>query len=275
MVIIDVQNLTFAYNKKPVLHDISFSLEKGEFLGVIGPNGSGKSTLLRNLDGILSPKNGAIYIEGCDQNDMSRLDIAKIIGYIPQKEGDMFPITVFETVLLGRTPHIKWMETKEDKTIVARMLEKLGLGKFAMRDINQLSGGERQKVYIARALVQQPKLLLLDEPTANLDLKHQIEVLDLLLETKKKGVAIIIAIHDLNLALRYCDKFVILHQGQVFVRGGEEIINKKNIETVYGVKVEVLEKAGQKYVIPFEPLDKKDQKSDSNIPLEEQIISKI
>ena len=273
--IIEVQEVDFAYNKAPVLQDISFNLEEGEFLGIVGPNGSGKSTLLRNLDGILTPKKGAVYIDSRDQKEMSRLDIAKLIGYVPQKEGDMFPITVFETVLMGRKPHIKWMETKEDKAIVARMLEKLGLGPFAMRDINQLSGGERQKVYIARALVQQPKILLLDEPTANLDLKHQIEVLDLLLETKKKGVAIIIAIHDLNLALRYCDKFMILHQGKVFASGGEEVINKKNIETVYGVKVEVLEKAGQKFIIPFEPLEKTDQELNQKIQLEKELISNV
>lgn len=259
--IIQVENLNFTYNKTPVLNDISFNLKEGEFLGIVGPNGSGKTTLLRNLDGILKPKSGAIFIDSRNQEQMSRLDIAKVIGYVSQKEVNIFPTTVFETVLMGRKPHIKWMETKNDKAIVARMLDKLNLGDYSLRDINQLSGGERQKVYIARALVQDPKILLLDEPTANLDLKHQLEVLDLLLETKKKGVGIIIAIHDLNLALRYCDKFIILHYGKIFASGGQEVINKENIEAVYGVKVEVLKKEGAKYIIPFEPLTEKNNKT--------------
>jgi iron complex transport system ATP-binding protein len=252
-VILSAKNVNFSYNKLPVLIDISFGLEEGEFLGIVGPNGSGKSTLLRNIDKILHPKNGTIFIQNQNQKDLSREEIAKLIGYVPQNDNNVFSTTVFEFILMGRKPHIKWMETKEDKEIVAHMIEKLSLGDFALRDINQLSGGERQKVSIARALVQTPKILLLDEPTANLDLKHQLEVLDLLLETKENGVSIIIAIHDLNLALRYCDKFIILNQGQVFASGGQEIISKENIETVYGVKVEVLEKEGMKFIIPIQP----------------------
>ncbi len=251
--ILSAKNVNFSYNKLPVLIDISFGLEEGEFLGIVGPNGSGKSTLLRNIDKILHPKNGTIFIQNQNQKDLSREEIAKLIGYVPQNDNNVFSTTVFEFILMGRKPHIKWMETKEDKEIVAHMIEKLSLGDFALRDINQLSGGERQKVSIARALVQTPKILLLDEPTANLDLKHQLEVLDLLLETKENGVSIIIAIHDLNLALRYCDKFIILNQGQVFASGGQEIISKENIETVYGVKVEVLEKEGMKFIIPIQP----------------------
>ncbi|MFW9987043.1 MAG: ABC transporter ATP-binding protein [Candidatus Odinarchaeota archaeon] len=251
--ILRAKNVNFSYNKLPVLIDISFRLEEGEFLGIVGPNGSGKSTLLRNIDKILHPKGGTIFIQNQNQKDLNRQEIAKLIGYVPQKDDNVFTTNVFEFVLMGRKPHIKWMETKEDKAIVANMIEKLNLGDFALRDINQLSGGERQKVSIARALVQSPKILLLDEPTANLDLKHQLEVLDLLLETKEKGVSIIIAIHDLNLALRYCDKFIILHQGKVFANGGQEIICKENIETVYGVKVEVFEKDGIKFVIPIQP----------------------
>jgi len=252
-VILRAKKINFSYNKLPVLIDISFSLEEGEFLGIVGPNGSGKSTLLKNIDKILYPKEGTIFIQNQNQKDLSRQEIAKLIGYVPQNDANVFSTTVFEYVLMGRKPHTKWMETKEDRELVAQMIEKLNLGDFALRDINQLSGGERQKVSIARALVQTPKILLLDEPTANLDLKHQLEVLDLLLESKEQGVSIIIAIHDLNLALRYCDKFIILDQGKVFASGGQEIISKENIETVYGVQVEVLEKDGMKFVIPVQP----------------------
>ncbi|MFW9987550.1 MAG: ABC transporter ATP-binding protein [Candidatus Odinarchaeota archaeon] len=253
--ILKVQGLNFAYNSIPILKDITFKIKKGEFLGIVGPNGSGKSTLLRNLDGILKPQEGKILIENINQKDMHRREIAKKIGYVPQKEGNIFPTTVFETVLLGRKPHITWIENKEDKKIVANTLERLELGNFALRDINQLSGGERQKVYIARALVQQPKILLLDEPTANLDLKHQIEVLDLLLEAKKKGVTIIIAIHDLNLALKYCDKIIILNKGDIFASGGKEILSKENIETVYGIKVSIIQRGERIFIIPEETFD--------------------
>ena len=248
--IIQVKNLTFAYNNVSVLQNITFNVNSGDFIGIVGPNGSGKSTLLRNLDGILKPIHGTILLENQNLSDLSRREIAKIIGYVPQREVNIFPTTVFEAVLMGRKPHIKWTETKKDKKIVAQILERLHLGEFAIRDHNKLSGGERQKVYIARALVQEPKILLLDEPTANLDLKHQIEVLDLIFDAKKTGVTVIIAIHDLNLALRYCDKLIILDQGQIFASGGREILTEENIEKVYGVKVSVIKKGNQYFIIP-------------------------
>ncbi len=248
--IIQVENLTFAYNNVSVLQNITFNVKSGDFIGIVGPNGSGKTTLLRNLDGILKPVHGTILLENQNLNDLSRREIAKIIGYVPQREIGIFPTTVFEAVLMGRKPHIKWTETKKDKKIVAQTLERLHLGKFTIRDLNDLSGGERQKVYIARALVQEPKILLLDEPTANLDLKHQIEVLDLIFDAKKTGVTVIIAIHDLNLALRYCNKLIILDQGQIFASGGKEILTEENIEKVYGVKVSIIQKGDQCFIIP-------------------------
>lgn len=254
MVILNVQGITFSYNSIPTLEEISFKIEKAEILGIVGPNGSGKSTLLKNLDGILKPREGTIYIENVDQKDMRRKEIAKKLAFVPQSEGALFPTTVFETVLMGRKPHITWMETKYDKQIVAETLERLELGEFTLRDISQLSGGERQKVYIARAIVQEPKILLLDEPTANLDLKHQIEVLDLLLETKKEGVTIIMAIHDLNLALKYCDKFIIMEKGKVFAFGGKDILSRENIETVYDVKVSIIKNNGRVFIVPEESL---------------------
>ncbi len=253
--ILNVQGLNFAYNSVPILKNLSFQVNKGEFLGVVGPNGSGKSTLLKNLDRILKPQAGVIFIDNNDQKEMHRREIAKKIGYVPQREGNIFPTTVFETVLMGRKPHINWTESKEDKKIVAETLERLKLGKFALRDISQLSGGERQKVYIARALVQKPKILLLDEPTANLDLKHQIEVLNLLLETKRGGITIIVAIHDLNLALKYCDKIIILNEGKIFAKGGKEILSKENIEIVYGIKVSMIQRGNRIFIMPEESIE--------------------
>ncbi|MBD3339623.1 MAG: ATP-binding cassette domain-containing protein [Candidatus Lokiarchaeota archaeon] len=251
-----IDELYFSYNSVSILKKITFEVNYGDFLGIIGPNGSGKTTLLRNIDGILKPNKGSILIENVNQKQLTRKEIARLIGYVPQREANIFPTTVFETVLMGRKPHINWTETKEDRKIVAETLEHLNLGAFALRDINQLSGGERQKVYIARALVQQPKILLLDEPTANLDLRHQIEVLDMLLNTKnERGVTVIIAIHDLNLALKYCDKVIILNKGEVFAKGGKEVINKEIIQNVYGVKVRIIEHEGQKFIIPIKNLE--------------------
>ena len=255
--ILKVDRLNFSYNSVPILKNITFEVNHGEFLGIVGPNGSGKTTLLRNIDGILKPNEGSILIDNLNQKELTRKEIARLIGYVSQREANIFPTTVFETVLMGRKPHITWTETKEDKKIVAQTLERLNLGDFALRDMNQLSGGERQKVYIARALVQQPKILLLDEPTANLDLRHQIEVLDLLLNTKnEKGVTVIIAIHDLNLALKYCNKLIILDKGTIFNTGGKEILNKDTIQKVYGVKIKIIEQEGQKFIVPFENLEK-------------------
>lgn len=255
--ILEVNELNFSYYGVPILKNIDFKLNKGEFLGIVGPNGSGKSTLLRNIDGILKPQQGSIFIDNQNQEDLNRKEIAKVIGYVPQREANIFPTTVFETVLMGRKPHIKWTETEQDTRIVAQTLECLNLGEFSLRDVNQLSGGERQKVYVARALVQEPKILLLDEPTANLDLKHQIEVLDLLLNTQKReDTTIIIAIHDLNLALKYCDRLIILKEGKIFASGGREILTKENIEAVYDVKVRIIEQEGKKFIMPFGALNK-------------------
>ncbi len=255
--ILKVEDLSFSYNSTPILNKVNFNVDKGDFVGIIGPNGSGKSTLLKNIDAILKPKQGCIFIENVNQNDMRRKEVAKCIGYVPQKEDITFPMTVFETVLMGRKPHISWKETNEDKEIVSDILERLDLGDFTLRNVCELSGGEAQKVHIARALAQKPSIILLDEPTANLDLKHQIEVLNYLLEIKKKEqVAIVIAIHDLNLALKYCEKLIILNKGKIHACGGKEILSEKNIESVYGVKVSIIKKGNRSYIIPEESIEK-------------------
>ena len=254
MVIIEVKNLNFAYNSTPILKDISFKVEKGEFVGIVGPNGSGKSTLLKNIDGILKPQEGSIYIEENNLKEIPRREIAKKIGYVAQMEERLFPTTVFDTVLMGRKPHITWGESKEDRRIVAETLEELELGEIALRDINHLSGGQRQKVFIARALAQKPIILLLDEPTANLDLKHQIEVLDILHEQTRLGVSVIIAIHDLNLALKYCNKIIVLYNGEIYDKGTNEVLTKECIEEVYGIKVSLIKQEEKIFVIPEESI---------------------
>lgn len=251
---LEVLGVEFSYNSKRVLKNVSFSLESGEVGGVIGPNGSGKTTLLRCINKILEPKKGSILIEGEVLNSLKRGEIAKRIGYVPQIESSSFPSTVFDAVLLGRKPHINWKPRPKDLKLVSDVIDMLGLKELAMRDINELSGGQRQKVIIARAFAQEPEVLLLDEPTSNLDLKHQLEVFNLVRRVVKDNqLSAVVAIHDLNLAARYCDKLIIMNDGKVFAAGSVDILTPENIESVYNVKVSVTHFSKKTVVIPEEP----------------------
>jgi iron complex transport system ATP-binding protein len=267
MTLLKIEDLEFSYGNGLILENLNLEIDKGEFVAVIGPNGVGKSTLLRLVDGILKPNKGAVYIDNKNINKLHRKDIAKKIAYVPQSELRVFPTTVFDTVLMGRKPHIDWMETKKDKRIVSKVLLELGLGSLALRDVNKLSGGQRQKVFIARALAQEPEVLLLDEPTANLDLKHQIEVLDLLKNQIYNGISVVIAIHDLNLALKYCNRIIVLFDKKVYVDGTKSIITEDVIEKVYGVKVLMIKKGDRIFIIPEEPLDSSIDKSLKDIDI--------
>lgn len=266
MSLLKIEDLEFSYGNGLILQNLNLEIDKGEFVAIIGPNGVGKSTLLRLVDGILKPTQGSISLDGKNINQLHRKTIAKKIAYVPQSEVRVFPTTVFDTVLMGRKPHIDWMETKKDKKIVSQVLSELGLGSLALRDVNKLSGGQRQKVFIARALAQEPEMLLLDEPTANLDLKHQIEVLNLLKNQIDNGISVVIAIHDLNLALKYCDRIIVLFNKGIYVDGNKQIIDEEIIEKVYGVKVLMIEKGDRIFIIPEEPLD-----SHAHEPLEENV----
>jgi iron complex transport system ATP-binding protein len=247
-----LKNVSFSYDKKSVLHNINFNLNEGEILAIVGPNGSGKSTLLKCIDQILKPQKGVILLDHQDIMKLKPEEIAKKIGYVPQNNGRSFPTTVFDSILMGRKPYIKWAPTNNDLKKVTNVIEKLRIQHLVLRDINELSGGQKQKVIIGRALAQEPKILLLDEPTSNLDLKHQLEVLNLIKEQTKDNVSAVIAIHDLNLALRFCDKIVMLHKGRVFAAGDLNVLTAENIEKVYDVKVKIIMESDRFYVIPEE-----------------------
>lgn len=249
---LEIKGIKFSYGSAPALNNISFRLEGGEVLTIVGPNGSGKSTLLKCIDRILKPQRGCIMIDGKDIKGIGSEEVARRMGYGPQSNGKSFPSTVFDTILMGRKPYIRWAPAAKDLKVVSDVIGTLELEEFALRDINELSGGQRQKVIIGRALAQEPKILLLDEPTANLDLKHQLEVLNLVKEQTRSGVSAIIAIHDLNLALRYSDKVIMLNYGKVFAAGGLEVLNPENIEAVYGIKVRVINHSKGIFVIPEE-----------------------
>ena len=246
---IKAQNLRFAYNSKEILKGVDFEIKKGEMFFIVGPNGSGKSTLLKCLNGILKPK-GAVFIGKDELCKLSKNEVARIMGYVPQRS-EVNYLTVFDTILLGRKPHMKWGISERDVDVVNKVIDMLGLNELAFRRLTQLSGGELQKVIIARALAQEPKIILLDEPTNNLDLKNQIEVMRILEKiVKEHGISAIITMHDLNVASLYADTIVMLKNGKIVVKGGVDVLNPENIEKVYGVKVSVVNLNGKPLVIP-------------------------
>lgn len=250
---IKVSGVEFSFNGIPILKNMNLSVESGEVLGIVGPNGSGKTTLLRCLNRILKPKTGTILIDGQKLDTLGQEDIAKRMGYVPQTESKAFPATVFDSVLMGRKPHINWKPGERDLKIVSSVIKKLGMESLALRDINELSGGQRQKVIMARALAQEPQVLLLDEPTSSLDLKHQMEVMNIAKAQTSYGVSVVMAIHDLNLAARYSDKIIMLKDGYVYHAGGTEVLTPHNIESVYEVKVKVKKDLDRIWIMAEEP----------------------
>jgi iron complex transport system ATP-binding protein len=184
---------------------------------------------------------------------MTRLEIARKMGYVPQSATRVFPASVIDTVLMGRRPHLGWKSSEKDMEKVLKVLEQLGILQFAMRDFNEISGGQQQKVLIARAIAQDADILLLDEPTSNLDIKHQLEVMEIMDDiVKKKKISAIMAIHDLNLASRYADKILMMNKGQIFSAGNpDSVLTAKNIRQTYGVEVEVMSDRMRPYIIPI------------------------
>ncbi len=244
---IKVSSLSFSYDRScpPVLEDISFNIEKGSLLAVLGNNGAGKSTLLKCLDRIHKADSGSVTADGEDIMKMPRRELARRIAYVPQTT----PVTdtaVFDAVLLGRKPYIRWDITGEDRAVVSSLLDRLGLSDFAARRISELSGGERQKVALARALAQQPRYLLLDEPTSSLDPKNQHEMLRLVRSIAvEQDIGVLIVIHDLNLAVRYCDNFLFIRGSRVYSHGGVDTVTPEAIRDVYDFDAEIIRHNGQ------------------------------
>jgi len=246
---IEIKNISFSYGNFEAVKNVSFTVQSGECVGVLGNNGSGKSTLITCINKIRIPKTGCVLIDDTDIHKMSRLETARNVSYVAQKN-EMNHVTVFDSVLLGRKPYIKWAISQEDIDICDQTIEKIGLSVFKMRYINELSGGELQKVMLARALVQQPKLMLLDEPTSNLDPKNQYEMMSLVRDlTIERNICSVIVLHDISLALRYCDKFLFLKNGEVYDYGDESIVTPEAIFDVYGVESVIEKINGRKIVV--------------------------
>lgn len=241
------------YGEKRVLDSISFSVGNAEIVALVGPNGSGKSTLIKTIAGVHGQTSGTIGIDGTDIRSIDPVDLAKRIGYVPQHFTYTLYSTVFETVLLGRRQHIRWSVSDEELSRVQHSLDALEMGSMAGNYMDQLSGGERQKVFIARALAQDPALFLFDEPTSALDIRYQIEVMETMRQiTWERGAGMIIAVHDLNLAYRYADTVVVLNGGKMAGYGKpHDILTPGCISRVYGVDAFVVDNEFGKFLVPF------------------------
>lgn len=239
---IELEQVDFGYRREQVVRGVSFAVAAGGFTGIIGPNGSGKSTLLKLMCGLLRPWHGRIGIAGRDIAAMARRDIGAMVAVVPQETVVAFPYTVLEMVLFGRTPHLGGFafEGEADLRIARQALERTGTAHLARRPVTELSGGERQRVALARALAQQPRLLLLDEPGAFLDIRHEVEMYDLLRQLQSEGITVVCVLHDLNLAALYCDQVVLLHDGGVYRQGDPRaVMTYDNLTRVYDTEIYV------------------------------------
>lgn len=246
----EVKNISYHYHGGgEVLKDVNFTLEQGQFLAILGNNGVGKSTLLKCLNKILKADSGELLLDGESILQMSNHQVSQRIAFVSQTVPNT-QMTVHDVVMLGRRPYMKWGFTEKDHQIVHSAMDRLNLESLRGRFLNQLSGGERQKVMLARALAQQPKLLLLDEPTSSLDIHNQYQVLEIVRELcHHDGLTAVVVIHDLNLALRFCDRFLLLCQGQVYANGDYRILTPEALKAVYQIDGRVVEVENQKMVL--------------------------
>jgi iron complex transport system ATP-binding protein len=238
MIELEMQNVSLGYNHKPVLQDINLKASPGELVGLIGPNGSGKSTIIKALSRIMHPYSGRILLDGKDITGIPRRELARLVGVVPQMPLLPSTFTAFEIVLMGRNPHLGLFqsESHRDWAIAWQAMGKTATDALASRRVHELSGGEIQCLLIARVLVQETRAILLDEPTANLDIGRQVEILDLIKKLcMESKLTVLAALHDLNLAAQYCDRLFLINEGRIHAEGTpSEVITDKNIKQVYG-----------------------------------------
>ncbi|QSZ66210.1 ABC transporter ATP-binding protein [Methanofollis aquaemaris] len=254
MVNLEVKDLSFSYRNHPVLKGISFLAESPGVVGLVGPNGSGKTTLIKCIDGIFKSE-GTVLLDGTAVASLPRPKVARKIAYVPQGIASHSHATVYETILMGRRPHLSWRVKEEDEVAVVKAMEALKVEEFAFRRLRDLSGGERQRVMVARALAQGSPLMLLDEPTSALDLRNGMEVMETVGRLAHDGGRLVVmAIHDLTLAARSCTMLVVLRHGQVYASGPPSaVLTPDLIAEVYGVEAMVEERDGVPYIFPLRP----------------------
>lgn len=240
--LLSFESVDFSYGGEPVLREVTFQVAPGEVVGLVGPNGSGKSTALGLAFALLSPQAGRIEMTGQSVSRLSRREIARHAALVPQDTLSRFSFSVREVVAMGRNPHLGrfHVEGEHDRAVVQRALEQTQVLAFADRMLDELSGGERQRVMIARALAQEPELLLLDEPTSNLDLAHQLECFELVRGFAREGGGALVAVHDLNLASRYCERIIMLGEGSVAAQGSpRDVLSEENLARYFGIDARV------------------------------------
>jgi iron complex transport system ATP-binding protein len=240
MIELEMRNVTLGYDHHPVLQDITLKASPGEMVGLIGPNGCGKSTIIKALSHVIRPSSGRVLVDGRDIKAIPRRELACLVGVVPQLPLLPSTFTAFEIVLMGRNPHLGLFQSEgyRDWAIARQAMEQTGTEPLANRRVNELSGGEIQCLLIARVLVQETKAILLDEPTANLDIGRQVDILDLIKNLcRESKLTVLAALHDLNLAAQYCDRLLLIHEGHIHVQGTPaEVITDKNIKQVYGAE---------------------------------------
>lgn len=249
-----VKNLNCGYENKDILHDINLQFTKGKFYTILGPNGSGKTTLLKNISRAVPIKNKKVYIDDKDINSLSSKELAQNLASVPQNTNIDFEFTALDIVMMGRAPYLKRFqnEQKKDFEIVEESMKITNTFEFKDKNINELSGGERQRVIIARALAQDTDILLLDEPISNLDIQHQVEILDTV-KFLSKDITVIAILHDLNLAAEYSDSLILLKDGHIKAQGSvENVFTEKNLQEVYNMDVCLIQNpiTGKPHVLP-------------------------
>ena len=247
---ITVNNIRFSYGDKEVIKGMSFESVDNTVISILGPNGTGKTTFLKCLCGVHKPSEGEILVDGVDITKLKGRELAKKIAYVPQSV-PASRMSVFDSVLIGRKPYIEWSTRSEDLDKVSDVLDKLGMSHLSLKYMNEISGGEFQKAQIARAIVQEPSVLVLDEPTNNLDISNQHRTMHMIMDlVRSKGMCTIMTMHDINLAVHYSDRFLFLKDGQAVAYGGTEIITEELIKDVYGIESDIIYHRGVPLVVP-------------------------
>ncbi|HET98660.1 MAG TPA: ABC transporter ATP-binding protein [Desulfurivibrio alkaliphilus] len=252
MLVLD--RISFSFKGAEVLREIGFALQPGRLVALLGINGAGKSTLLRTINGLLPPQQGTVLIDDIPLTRLSGREVARRVGYLPQKSNGTAVCTVFDAVLLGRKPHFSGSPAARDLKLVEQTLHTMGLERLALRDTSRLSGGELQRVMIARALVQEPRVLLLDEPINHLDIKNQLATMSLLKRlTTELNLVTVVVLHDLSAALRFADRFVLLQDGRLYACGDRRVMNETAMREVFGMEALIREVEGIPVVLPLAP----------------------
>lgn len=238
---IKIEDMTFGYDETNILENVNLEITEPGLVCILGPNGVGKTTIVKCINKLLKPKSGHVYVNGVDVHTMGLLDIAKILAFVPNSQSNVFSMTVPEAILMGRHPRAGWTTSERDIKVVDAAIDLLGLQEFSTRDIRQLSAGQTQRVLIARGLVQEPDILILDEPTSNLDVKYQMDVMRFLKSfARDRGIIVLMVCHDLNITAAYADRVVLMYGKGVFADGKPaEVLTTENIKTVYNVNAEV------------------------------------